>query len=200
MKAVPPGHEKVCVCLCSDCVEIHTRGYLFCDCKGKRRIYWNNFKRVLAELIVTFSSSSSVFDELSRPRYSFVELYRHRMDSAVEEALSSLARATKVFPREDSNGEETFEPIFQRVRSFCIPTPDYGFLADFQMLRYSSVWSGGGKWYSKLLSKLEPLYQSAHASVSAAVEQHNKEATEACEERARRAQRAQRVVTKRQKT
>lgn len=189
VKAVFPGDEKVCVCPCRGCVWIHTQGYQFCDCKAQRREYWNDFKYVLEELQTLFSSSccaSAALYASSRQRYSFVELYRRRLDSAVDKAVSSLAHCLKVFSDEDSAGNDTYTPILRKVRDFNIPTPDYGFLSGFRALRYGVIWSGGSKWYSKLLFKLEPLYQDACATMEAAIARHNAEAEQEAAAKAQR--------------
>lgn len=168
VKALPPGDPKeACVCTCIDCVEVHRHGNQFCECKFYRREAWRDFKcDVLEDLLSLFSLYSSALCVLAarrRPRFSFVELYRLRMASAVDEAVSSVSRSPKVVC-DCAN--------LCRVRDFYIPTPDYGYLAYFRSLSRSMVWRGG-KWYSKLLKKLDPLHKAAVASVVAAIDEHN---------------------------
>ena len=165
VKAVAPGsRDERCVCTCADCSGC-TGSSVWCECKSERRRFWADFKYdVLERLSCAPGAKQS-------ERYSYVSLYAHRMNVAVNEAVFSLQNTRKTY-----DGEANIV----KATSYYVPSPSNGYLSYFRELNKFIVWRGE-KWYSKLLSKLAPLYASACAQIDAAVQQHNEAALkEAC--------------------
>lgn len=173
VKAVAPGDEKVCSCTCSDCIA-RANAQHWCDCNYDKRFNWDTFKRVLAELKAAAAAAAAAVPVVRSRRYSLVELYRHELTRATDCAVSSLAHRRMLgrLVVWDDDGE--LVPSSREVRDFYIPAPEDA------LFRFRMLHGGGLFWrshpYAKLLSKLQPLYDGACATVETAVEKYNVEA------------------------